>query len=45
MHKTTQLKKNLSAHKKLIYETFSFPIDKTSIAGYVAKTKKIPEYR
>ncbi len=34
------LQKQLSKNKKLIYETFSFPIDESSIAGYVAKTKK-----
>lgn len=32
--------KELPPNKKLIYETFSFPADKTSIAGYVAVTKE-----
>ncbi|WP_461834337.1 HD domain-containing phosphohydrolase [Desulfothermus sp.] len=32
--------KDLPPNKKLIYETFSFPIDESSIAGYVATTKK-----
>jgi len=30
----------LPPNKKLIYETFSFPINESTIAGYVAKTKK-----
>ncbi len=33
--------KELPPNKKLIYETFTFPIDESSIAGYVAETKKI----
>ncbi len=31
--------KELPPNKKLIYETFSFPIDESTIAGFVAKTK------
>ena len=42
------LQKNLPAGKKLIYSTFSIPIDKSSIAGYVAKagcTLNIPDVK
>ncbi len=31
--------RELPPDKKLIYETFSFPIDESTIAGFVAKTK------
>ncbi len=35
------LSKNLPPGKKLIYSTFTIPIDNNTIAGYVAKTGKI----
>jgi HD-GYP domain-containing protein (c-di-GMP phosphodiesterase class II) len=34
------LKKRLDPEKKLIYNTFSIPIDNNSIAGYVAKNRE-----
>jgi len=37
---TDTLQKRLSRGKKLIYNTFSIPIDNMSIAGYVAKNQR-----